>query len=180
MEANHCTPYDKEYMKMAMLKHEETFREQVYELHRLYQIQKKLMRDFASSTTQNANQSINMERSAEECTEELDESAIELTLGPSSFRERRISNETTMNSDSAPSFSSSSSGSSHIMRTNSGNFHQNRAERTSEGLKQKWGLESNPSFLSGRRNRNEAEEEFRRDNMKQSPWLFQVLSLNMT
>lgn len=29
MEANHFTPYDKEYMKMAMLKHEETFREQV-------------------------------------------------------------------------------------------------------------------------------------------------------
>lgn len=139
------------------------------------------MRDIASSSTQNANQSINLlEQSAEECTEELDESAIELTLGPSSFRERRISNETTMNSDSAPSFSSSSSGSSHIIRTNSRNFHQKRAERTSEGLKQIWGLESNPSFLSGRRNRNEAEEEFRRDNLKQSPWLFQVLSLNMT
>uniref|UniRef100_A0A7C9CFK4 Uncharacterized protein n=1 Tax=Opuntia streptacantha TaxID=393608 RepID=A0A7C9CFK4_OPUST len=36
-------PYDKEFMRMAMLKHEETFREQVYELHRLYGIQKKLM-----------------------------------------------------------------------------------------------------------------------------------------
>lgn len=40
-------PYDKEYMKMAMLKHEETFREQVYELHRLYQIQKLLMKNIA-------------------------------------------------------------------------------------------------------------------------------------
>ncbi|KAJ8427628.1 hypothetical protein Cgig2_010890 [Carnegiea gigantea] len=36
-------PYDKEFMRMAMLKHEETFREQVYELHRLYRIQKMLM-----------------------------------------------------------------------------------------------------------------------------------------
>lgn len=37
--------YDKESMKMAILKHEETFREQVYELHRLYRIQKLLMND---------------------------------------------------------------------------------------------------------------------------------------
>lgn len=36
-------PYDKERMRLAMLKHEETFREQVYELHRLYRIQKMLM-----------------------------------------------------------------------------------------------------------------------------------------
>lgn len=36
-------PYDKEFMRMAMLKHEEIFREQVYELHRLYRIQKMLM-----------------------------------------------------------------------------------------------------------------------------------------
>lgn len=37
-------PYDKEVMKLAMLKHEETFKEQVHELHRLYRIQKSLMR----------------------------------------------------------------------------------------------------------------------------------------
>ncbi|KAL6893607.1 hypothetical protein ACP4OV_007705 [Aristida adscensionis] len=34
---------DMELMKMAMLKHEETFRQQVHELHRLYRIQKQLM-----------------------------------------------------------------------------------------------------------------------------------------
>jgi len=33
----------KDYMRMAMLKHEETFREQVSELHRLYRMQKVLM-----------------------------------------------------------------------------------------------------------------------------------------
>ncbi|GJM96713.1 hypothetical protein PR202_ga13575 [Eleusine coracana subsp. coracana] len=38
----HC---DKDTLKMAMLKHEETFRQQVHELHRLYRIQKLLMRD---------------------------------------------------------------------------------------------------------------------------------------
>ncbi|KAL6894014.1 hypothetical protein ACP4OV_008112 [Aristida adscensionis] len=36
---------DKDTLKMAMLKHEETFRQQVHELHRLYRIQKLLMRD---------------------------------------------------------------------------------------------------------------------------------------
>lgn len=41
--------YDKEYMKMAMLKHEETFRHQVHELHRLYQVQKLLMRDMRNA-----------------------------------------------------------------------------------------------------------------------------------
>ena len=34
---------DMEVMKMAMLKHEETFRQQVHELHRLYRIQMQLM-----------------------------------------------------------------------------------------------------------------------------------------
>ncbi|XP_073005797.1 uncharacterized protein [Typha latifolia] len=37
--------YDRECMKMAMLKHEETFRQQVHELHRLYRVQKLLMRN---------------------------------------------------------------------------------------------------------------------------------------
>lgn len=36
-------PYDKERMRLAMLKHEATFRQQVHELHRLYRIQKMLM-----------------------------------------------------------------------------------------------------------------------------------------
>ncbi|XP_074562068.1 uncharacterized protein LOC141818990 [Curcuma longa] len=37
--------YDRECMKMMMMKHEETFRHQVHELHRLYRVQKLLMRD---------------------------------------------------------------------------------------------------------------------------------------
>ncbi|XP_015690588.1 uncharacterized protein LOC102710862 [Oryza brachyantha] len=36
---------DMEVMKMAMLKHEETFKQQVHELHRLYRVQKQLMSD---------------------------------------------------------------------------------------------------------------------------------------
>ncbi|KAJ8638333.1 hypothetical protein MRB53_012600 [Persea americana] len=40
--------YSKESMKLAMLKHEEIFKEQVNELHRLYQIQKLLMDEMES------------------------------------------------------------------------------------------------------------------------------------
>uniref|UniRef100_I1PDC0 Uncharacterized protein n=2 Tax=Oryza glaberrima TaxID=4538 RepID=I1PDC0_ORYGL len=40
---------DMEVMKMAMLKHEETFKQQVYELHRLYRVQKQLMSDLNRS-----------------------------------------------------------------------------------------------------------------------------------
>uniref|UniRef100_A0ACD6A5B2 Uncharacterized protein n=2 Tax=Avena sativa TaxID=4498 RepID=A0ACD6A5B2_AVESA len=36
---------DMELMKAAMLKHEETFRQQVHDLHRLYRVQKQLMSD---------------------------------------------------------------------------------------------------------------------------------------
>ncbi|KAM0891545.1 hypothetical protein ACQ4PT_026349 [Festuca glaucescens] len=39
----HVRQCDMEVMKMAMLKHEETFRQQVHELHRLYRIQTQLM-----------------------------------------------------------------------------------------------------------------------------------------
>jgi len=38
--------YDKEMLKRTMLVHEATFRKQVYELHRLYKIQKELMAQF--------------------------------------------------------------------------------------------------------------------------------------
>uniref|UniRef100_A0A0E0KG74 Uncharacterized protein n=1 Tax=Oryza punctata TaxID=4537 RepID=A0A0E0KG74_ORYPU len=40
---------DMEVMKMAMLKHEETFKQQVHELHRLYRVQKQLMSDLNRS-----------------------------------------------------------------------------------------------------------------------------------
>ncbi|KAK9285228.1 hypothetical protein L1049_024416 [Liquidambar formosana] len=49
-------PYDKEYMKMAMLEHEETFKKQVCELHRLYEIQKILMRNMGSGGSNGWNQ----------------------------------------------------------------------------------------------------------------------------
>ncbi|KAI0504801.1 hypothetical protein KFK09_015754 [Dendrobium nobile] len=43
---NGYSEYDKEMLKRTMLEHEATFRKQVYELHRLYRIQKDLMEEF--------------------------------------------------------------------------------------------------------------------------------------
>ncbi|KAI4314110.1 hypothetical protein L6164_027046 [Bauhinia variegata] len=41
--ADACSAYDKDVLKRTMLEHEETFKNQVCELHRLYRIQKHLM-----------------------------------------------------------------------------------------------------------------------------------------
>ncbi|KAL2522686.1 uncharacterized protein Fot_26609 [Forsythia ovata] len=196
--------YDKEYMKMAMLKHEETFREQVCELHRLYQIQKRLMRETAKNrrTAQdyviNSNQlnydnnihtkarkCLDLEQPAGEFIEESGDSRVleiedyndlELTLGPKSYNIRGKATETPLLSGSGPSISSSSTGSNHVRRT--------RKYAREESLnQQKWGLDipvSNPSFLGGRKNGSEVEEHLRQDRLNTPPWLFQVLSLNMS
>lgn len=179
--------YDKEYMKMAMLKHEETFREQVHELHRLYQIQKMLMKDIARSprtdphyeTTRNqskARQCLDLEQPVEaqfdapesrgKCRVseiEDDESDLALTLGPRSYYQKKIkaSEPAALPSDSGPSFSSSSTGSSHIKGTRS----TTRGDSFSQ--QQKWGLE-NTSAVS------------KQDRLNCSPWFHQALSLNMT
>ncbi|KAG1347880.1 hypothetical protein COCNU_06G017090 [Cocos nucifera] len=47
--------YDRERMKMAILKHEETFRQQVHELHRLYTVQKLLMSDMKNTKLKRQN-----------------------------------------------------------------------------------------------------------------------------
>ncbi|CAI9758502.1 unnamed protein product [Fraxinus pennsylvanica] len=195
--------YDKEYMKMAMLKHEETFREQVCELHRLYQIQKMLMRETAKNgrNTQDyvinsnklnddndihtkAMKCLDLEQPAREFTESdntrvleiEDYYDLELTLGPKSYYTRGKAGETPPVSGSGPSISSSSTGSNHVKRT--------RKYAREESLnQQKWGLGipvSNPSFLGGRKNSSEVEEHMRQDRLNTPPWLFQVLSLNMS
>lgn len=193
---------DKENMRMAMLKHEETFKEQVYELHRLYRIQKILMQNTearrgvelserewylknAVSLThkgaqEKAEMKFDLERPAEEhiaesedgVVEVIDESEIELTLGPSSYN-RRKKVETPLTSDSGHSLSSSSSGSSHI----------NKTREDSSGsiirLVQVPGS-TTTGCQNGIRNSFDIEEQLRQERLKQSPWLFQVLNLNMT
>lgn len=181
-------PYDKECMKMAILKHEETFKQQVCELHRLYKIQKMLMKNMQISrhnhqenlNYQEQKNKFDLEQPAAAITtkeydhvtktldndEEIeaeDECEIELTLAPTSFNRRRSMTNKPESSESVPSFSSSSSGSSHIKRV----------EKITR---------ENSSFLSGNRSRNNTSSSSSADrsSLKQPPWMYQVLSLNMT
>ncbi|XP_022885647.1 uncharacterized protein LOC111401904 isoform X2 [Olea europaea var. sylvestris] len=198
--------YDREYMKMAMLKHEETFREQVCELHRLYQIQKMLMKETAKNRQNMQDYLINsnklddddyihtkamkcldLEEPAGEFIAESDDSRVleiedyndlELTLGLKSYYTRGKDTETSPESDFGPSINnlSSSIGSNHVKRT--------RKYAREESLnQQKWGLGmtvSIPSFLGGRKISSEVEEHLRKDGLNAPPWLFQALSLNMS
>ncbi|CAK8562507.1 unnamed protein product [Lathyrus sativus] len=191
---------DKEYMRMAMLKHEETFKQQVYELHRLYRIQKIMMQNMeakrsvevkeqewyfrnAINLTQNANHhkdtqekrtqiKFDLERPAEEHIAEsdddegieiIDETEIELTLGPSRYT-RSKKGETPITSDSGRSLSSSSSGSSDINKIRRYMTHTKR-EESSGIIRNSFGIE---------------EQLRQQERLKQSPWFFQVMNLNMT
>ncbi|GKU98862.1 hypothetical protein SLEP1_g11800 [Rubroshorea leprosula] len=205
--------YDRECMRMAMLKHEETFKEQVYELHRLYRIQKILMKSIESNRPnglgqgswnsdlrlnnlhdhlqQNVRTRLDLERPAEEYIAEsdcnrmlemIDESEIELTLGPASYYGRKKP-ATPHTSDSGPSFSSSSTESSHVNRTNCTTHRKTNstAEQLSGrelGLRQ--GTDMTLGYQSGSKISIDIEEQLRQERLKQPPWLFQVVSLNMT
>ncbi|KAL0692106.1 hypothetical protein Bca4012_059286 [Brassica carinata] len=99
-------PYEKQYMKMAMLKHEETFKQQVYELHRLYQVQKILMKNMKINEGNNVGKNSGLGTFIRRVDHDLDqpanfpgggesgdnnieikedESEIKLTLGPSCY-----------------------------------------------------------------------------------------------
>ncbi|KAH1267230.1 hypothetical protein GmHk_01G002505 [Glycine max] len=183
-------PCDKEYMRITMLKHQDTFKEQVYELHRLYRIQNILMKNMEATrgAQQNPKLNFDLERPAKEDMAEADsdgvlevinETEIELTLGPSSYKRKKV--ETPLTSDSAHRLSSSSTGSSLINKTRLKTRHSSysAAEELSGGL---IGLvhvrHSTAGCQSGIRRSYEIEERSRDERTKQPPWFFQVLSLN--
>ncbi|WCJ31366.1 hypothetical protein M5689_012866 [Euphorbia peplus] len=192
---NFLNPYDKEYMRLAILKHEETFKHQVHELHRLYRIQKLLMRNIANErrpnssqlqTTQDnnihfADKKLDLETRPSDHedhhTAAEDESEIELTLGPSNYCKRRKNRKNTggtpLTSDhSGATFSSSSTGSSHN-RTSCLLSHNAKLNTKSED--DELGLFQVPNLTLDYQNQSHNDQKLR-----QPPWLFQVLSLNMT
>ncbi|KAF6157821.1 hypothetical protein GIB67_038860 [Kingdonia uniflora] len=184
--------YEKDSMKMVILKHEQTFKEQVYELHRLYRVQKTLMRntksskqnfenrissngvDYINQEQRKAQLRLDLECPAEEHIDEdeeitleiEDESDIKLTLGPT--RSQRMKNvEKRLNFDMGESLSSSTeSRSSQIPRASS--------------TRQEWGIIQVPRFHSGRTDFDVDDEHLRQERLNRPPWLFQALSLNMT
>ncbi|KAE8662851.1 hypothetical protein F3Y22_tig00113124pilonHSYRG00214 [Hibiscus syriacus] len=147
--------YDKESMRMEMLKHEETFKEQVYELHRLYRIQKALMKSIENSRPNRKRQFDSghpaNEHHGNRMLEVIDESNIELTLGPPTKKQHEISTPP-RTSDSGRSFSSSSTESCH----------------TTTGFRN--ASESNADLG----------EQLRKERLIQAPWIFQVLTMKMT
>ncbi|XP_073147779.1 uncharacterized protein [Henckelia pumila] len=175
MESRFLNPYDKEYMKMAMLKHEETFRDQVNELHRLYRIQKMLMKEIAKNRhrpwkrLEIENRAVELKFSepagGKSCRVNLDQVEddhenhdLELTLGPKSYNHHKkikAAEQAVNASDLGPGFSSSK-------RTRN-------STRDQELLlsQQKWaGLEMTTNLSNQER-------------LDNPHWHFKVLSLNM-
>ncbi|KAF9621233.1 hypothetical protein IFM89_016727 [Coptis chinensis] len=202
-------PYDRQSMKMAILKHEETFREQVYELHRLYRVQKMLMKNMKSNKAYrrepegwspenkiNRSETNSCIKNQEKIRRELDlecpaeggdgvleiedENEIELTLGPARYR-RINKDETPINADAGPSFSSSMQSSfTQRPRTDT----HNRADRREElASVQQWGLIQVPNLHSNFQSAKKAfdvDENLKQERLNHPPWLLQVLSLKMT
>lgn len=193
-------PNDMEYVKLAMLKHEQTFKEQVCELHRLYKIQRILMKNLSTTSKQEQKSGLWDERNATntslidnhdsstkktgevkvlgleiETNGELeigDESELELTLGPTNQYRRKKTLET---SDSNASFCSSSNGS----KWSKSNFC--RVMDTPEGNLtggRKWELEkisSNSNLFSGKKNNSSVVgKQLRGDRHGNPPWLLQA------
>ncbi|KAL5218572.1 hypothetical protein ABZP36_019256 [Zizania latifolia] len=129
--------YEKEHMKMAVLKQEETFKQQVQELHRLYRVQKLKMAGSAT-TVVGTRCKHEDERHAEEneagdaypgssrAPLVLGESDLELTLAVGSFgttgetsatkREAAAPSSSSVDSRTSNSSSSTESGSPHDCR----------------------------------------------------------------
>ncbi|CAL9206503.1 unnamed protein product [Musa hybrid cultivar] len=162
--------YDKECMKMMMLKHEETFRQQVHELHRLYRVQKLLMRGINTEQSRRRRRRrcrvLNLELPADEYiergeadatvdVEQEDDIELALTIG-SGWRNW----EETY--DSGASFSSSSTGSGELKTSGHG-----------------WELRQveDVSFSYGNGFELEA---LRASRLKRPPWHLQCSSLRMT
>ncbi|XP_022963328.1 uncharacterized protein LOC111463569 [Cucurbita moschata] len=189
---------EKEFMRMAMLKHEETFKQQVHELHRLYRTQKTLMKNmeknrqsgwnpeswdkrneicfrqiyeqdaktyYRSSTIHSVK--IDLEQPAEDDQTEsssgalqtINENELELTLGPSSYN----------TSDSGVTHSSSSTGSSHEGRRRDSKQVLKGQEMEVLGV-----IENSSGYQNGS---HKGEKKMTLD---YPPWLFQVVSPNMT
>ncbi|RAL40735.1 unnamed protein product [Cuscuta campestris] len=128
-------PYDMEYMKMAMLKHEETFKQQLYELHRLYKTQKILMKG-----TRKQKRAIREGGGG-------DESELELTLGPSCYHRRSGKNTTFSSSSSSLSFSSTEElkwGVDELPEAFDRSFHGGGQNRPNVEDVQQFGLNNSP------------------------------------
>ncbi|KAJ6804922.1 uncharacterized protein M6B38_185435 [Iris pallida] len=135
---------DKQSMKTAILNQEAIFRQQVHELHRLYRVQKQLMRNAKDTRLGNENGSccqpcyshrdeggprraIDLERPAEECTGYELESDLELTLATGCRRKKRGMAMASYTSDSSSSSVSGGSKLATVLRSRFPSSDQHRS-----------------------------------------------------
>uniref|UniRef100_A0ACD5Y8R2 Uncharacterized protein n=1 Tax=Avena sativa TaxID=4498 RepID=A0ACD5Y8R2_AVESA len=154
---------EKKHMKMAILRQEQTFRQQVHELHRVYEVQKQLMKDMqvvkmnpaqARDGTQTKPR-LDTDRlqyyvsSGEKKAPFIEDFDLELTLATGGDKTKQ---EMAFNSESGATLSSSTSTES----------------------------ESGQQFPDSNVNLSFQNESKRHDDqLTQSPWLYQCLSLKM-
>ncbi|XP_074573935.1 uncharacterized protein LOC141830402 [Curcuma longa] len=155
--------HGKEYIsvKKVMLKQEETFRHQVQELHRVYQIQKLLMREAqpnhkpSKQTNQTNSDKGTPEHSDEPKVDADEESDLELTLATGS-RTQWKKRSASYISDSGSCFSSTSGDSA--------------GRRPKKSV---WDLAHDSVRFGGeRKNTGLKIEKMRQDELKQPSWLF--------
>ncbi|KAG9140409.1 hypothetical protein Leryth_018539 [Lithospermum erythrorhizon] len=157
-------PFNKEHMKLAMLKHEEVFREQVFELHRLYQIQKMLMKNIKRSGQNNQEQPTWDFKKCEEKIQGLDleimpaeeesnnnkmvdeSELLELTLGPSKnfYRIRKVANAplSLLQEDNYSGTSLSSSSSNNNKQHHHHHHQQKMNTSRQQNTSQKWRVDN--------------------------------------
>ncbi|XP_062202552.1 uncharacterized protein LOC133904919 isoform X2 [Phragmites australis] len=159
---------EKEHIKMAMLRQEQIFRQQVHELHRVYRVQKQLMmqmqvtemNSYGNTTAKTQTEptvKINHQQWSGNSGEKSEKKAtlvedfnLELTLATGAGRRKQ---EKPSNSDSEATMSSSTSAESESGR--------------------RFVAESNVTIrFQNENNRHD-------DQVMQSPWLYQCLSLKM-
>ncbi|KAF7064167.1 hypothetical protein CFC21_070569 [Triticum aestivum] len=153
---------EKKHMKMAILRQEQTFRQQVHELHRVYEVQKRLMKEMQAvkmspaqgredtqpesmMDTDRPQWYINSGEKTARFTEDFN---LELTLATGGDTRKQ---EMTSNSESGATVTSSTSAES----------------------------ESGQRFPESNVDLRFQHESKRHDQLTQSPWLYQCLSLKM-
>ncbi|WVZ90339.1 hypothetical protein U9M48_036648 [Paspalum notatum var. saurae] len=156
---------EKEHIKMAMLKQEQTFRQQVHELHRVYRVQKHLMMQMQAAETKNYGNATTETlprakvgkqqwcgSSGEKEAALAEDFNLELTLATGAGR---VKQEKPSNSDSEATISSTTSAESESGR--------------------RFVPESNVTTLRFQNESNRHDDH----QVMQSPWRYQCLSLKM-
>ncbi|XP_078155204.1 uncharacterized protein LOC144551203 [Carex rostrata] len=179
--------YNKEFMKLAMLKQEETFRQQVQDLHRLYKVQKSLMteakklqvkkqgeNETCSSKSSDSNpyqirfvseEQVRKQNFKLESNEDDADLDLTLAIGSTTTRSKKKKKDASFTSDSGTSFSSSSN-ETEGSRLNSGTCLKSNLELAFQ-------KERTIGFaIEGHMSRNEG--------LDQSPWMYQRFNLNFT